>query len=190
MRVTLDALAHAWLLRLVGLGRYPKRVILASVDFATLGLALWLTMSLRLGEPYVPPSWGLALILLAAPTIGVATFFQLGLYRLVTRYIGGQGAVLIPVAVFLSALLWAFLVLLSGIQVSGVHVAGVHIPGVSVVPRSVIVLYPVFGAAFVWANRQVAGWMLKHAGIEIPVRFRENAQCPDLRRRYHWSAAA
>ena len=59
-------------------------------------LALWLAMSLRLGEPYVPPSWELFLIFCAAPAIGVATFFQLGLYRLVTRFIGGQGAVLHP----------------------------------------------------------------------------------------------
>jgi hypothetical protein len=86
-----------------GAGVDPKRVILAVTDFVTLGFALWLAMSLRLGEAYVQPSRELLFIFLAAPTIGVATFFQLGLYRLVTRYIGGQGAVLIPVAVALSA---------------------------------------------------------------------------------------
>jgi FlaA1/EpsC-like NDP-sugar epimerase len=172
-RVTLQELVHAWLLRLVGLGRYPKRVILAVTDFLTLGFALWLAMSLRLGGPYVPPSWELVFILLAAPTIGVATFFQLGLYRLVTRYISGQGAVLIPVAVGLAALLWALLVLLSGIQVSGVQASGVNVPGVLVVPRSVVIVYPLFGTAFVWGTRQVAGWLLKHAGIEVPTRFRE-----------------
>ena len=119
VRETLEALAHPWLLRLIGLGRYQKRVILSISDFLVLGLALWLAMSVRLGELYVTPSWELFLVFCAAPAIGVATFFQLGLYRLVTRYISGQGAVLIPVAVGLSALFWALLVLLSGVQTSG-----------------------------------------------------------------------
>ena len=175
-RATLDAVAHAWLLRLVALGRYPKRVILAISDFTVLGLALWLAMSLRLGAAYIPPSREMLLIFLAAPTIGVTTFFQLGLYRLVTRYIGGQGAVLIPVAVALSALLWALLVLLSGIQVSGIQVSGVHVPGALAVPRSAVILYPILGAAFVWGTRQVAGWLLKRAGIQLPVRFREKVK--------------
>ncbi len=175
-RAALEKVTQRWLLRLVGLGRYTKRVIIAVTDFLTLGFALWLAMSARLGAPYVPPSRELTLILLAAPTIGVATFFQLGLYRLVTRYIGRQGAVLIPVAVGLSALLWALLVLLSGIQVSGVQAAGVRIPGIVAVPRSVVILYPVLGAALVWGTRQLAGWLLKHAGIEIPTRFPENAR--------------
>ena len=175
-RATFETIAHRWLLKLVGLGRYPKRVILAVTDFIVLGLALWLAMSLRLGEPYVPPSAEMVFIFFAAPTIGVATFFQLGLYRLVTRYIGGQGAVLIPVAVGLSALLWALLVLLSGVQVSGVQSSGTHIPGVLVVPRSAVILYPIIGAAFVWGTRQIAGWLLKRAGIEIPVRIREKTR--------------
>jgi FlaA1/EpsC-like NDP-sugar epimerase len=175
-RAALEATTHEWLLWLVGLPRYPKRVILAITDFIMLGLALWVAMSVRLGQPYVPPSIELLLVLLAAPTIGVATFFQLGLYRLVTRYIGGQGAVLIPVAVGLSALVWALLVLLSGIQGSSVQVAGTRIPGVLVVPRSVVVFYPILGTALVWGVRKVAGWLLKRAGIEIPVRFREKTR--------------
>ena len=116
-----------------------------------------------------PPSWGLFLVFCAAPAIGVATFFQLGLYRLVTRYIGGQGVVLIPVAVGLSALVWALLVLLSGVQTSGAQ--GGH--GVLVVPRSVFILYPILGSAFVWGTRQVAGLLLKSVGVELPVRIRE-----------------
>ena len=170
-------MAHTWLLRLVGLGRYQKRVILAVSDFLVLGLALWLAMSFRLGELYVTPSWELFLLFCAAPTIGVATFFQLGLYRLVTRYIGGQGAVLIPVAVGLSALIWAFVVLLSGVQASGsgAQVAAQHVPGILVVPRSVVILYPILGSLFVWGTRQAGGLMLKSIGIEIPTRVRERA---------------
>jgi FlaA1/EpsC-like NDP-sugar epimerase len=169
----LEARAHTWLLRLVGLGRYQKRVILAISDFLMLGLALWLAMSLRLGEPYVAPSGELFILFCAAPAIGVATFFQLGLYRLVTRYIGGQGALLIPVAVGLSALIWTFVVLLSGVQSTSTPVAGQPSPGVLVVPRSVVIFYPLLGSLFVWGTRQVAGLMLKSIGIEIPTRARE-----------------
>ena len=170
-RAALEALVRTWLLRLIRLSRYPKRTILAITDFIVLGFALWLTMSMRLGELYVPPSLELFLIFCAAPTIGVATFFQLGLYRLVTRFIGSQGAVRIPVAVALSALVWALLVLLSGVQFSGANT-----PGVLLVPRSVVILYPILAAVFVWGTRQAAGWMLRSVGIEIPVRVRENVR--------------
>jgi FlaA1/EpsC-like NDP-sugar epimerase len=154
--------------QLLMLGRYEKRTILATTDFLTLGLALWLAMSVRLGEPYVPPSWELFFILCAAPAIGVATFFQLGLYRLVTRYISGQGAVLVPVAVCLSALVWVLLLVLSGVQSTTVKSADAQ--NVLVVPRSVVMLYPILGSAFVWGTRQIAGLMLKGIGIELPVR--------------------
>ena len=171
MRETLESLLHPWLLRLIGLGRYEKRVILAISDFLVLGLALWIAMSARLGGLYVWPSSGLFLVFCAAPAIGVATFFRLGLYRLVTRYISGQEVVLIPVAVGLSALVWALLVLLSGVQTSGTQAASAQ--SVQVIPRSVIILYPILGSAFVWATRQVGGFILRSVGVELPVRARE-----------------
>jgi FlaA1/EpsC-like NDP-sugar epimerase len=174
VRDALESLLHPWLLRLIGLGRYPKRVILAASDFFVLGVALWLAMSVRLGELYMAPSWGLLLVFCAAPAIGVATFFQLGLYRLVTRYISGQGAVLIPIAVGLSALVWALLVLLSGVQT-----AGGQIPlgqSVAVIPRSVIILYPILGSGFVWGTRQAAGFLLRSIGVELPARSRDNVK--------------
>jgi FlaA1/EpsC-like NDP-sugar epimerase len=156
----LQAKVRGVFLRLIGLGRYPKRAILVVADLLLLGLALWLALSLRLGELFVAPSWEFALIFCAAPVIGVATFFQLGLYRLVTRYIGASGAGLIVVAVVLSALFWALLVLLSGI---------------TGVPRSVVILYPVIGAALVWGTRRAAGWLLAQAGIALPAA-RESAK--------------
>jgi FlaA1/EpsC-like NDP-sugar epimerase len=174
VRQTLESLLHPWLLRLIGLGRYPKRVILAVSDFLVLGFALWIAMSARLGELYVWPSGGLFFVFCAAPAIGVATFFQLGLYRLVTRYISGQGAALIPVAVGFSALVWALLVLLSGVQTSPTQSATAQ--GVQVIPRSVIILYPILGSAFVWGTRQAGGFMLRSVGVELPVRSRENVK--------------
>ena len=156
---------------LVNLGRYPKRALLAISDLLGLGLALWLAMSLRLGELYVPPSWGLFLILCTAPVVGLATLIQFGLYRVVTRYMGGRGGLLILVAVVVSALLWAFVVLLSGVQAGEVAFSGVQ-----VVPRSVFILYPILGTAFVWGTRRAAGRLLQSGGIELPVRVREKAK--------------
>jgi FlaA1/EpsC-like NDP-sugar epimerase len=159
--LSVDGLARRLVPRLINLGRYQKRTILAAVDVISLSLALWLAMSLRLGEFYVAPTWALASLFCAAPAIGVATFFQLGLYRLVTRFMGGEGTALILVAVGLGTLFWALFVLLSG-------VAGM--------PRSVVVTYPILAAAFVWATRQTAGWLLKRAGIEQPPIVREDAK--------------
>ena len=119
----------------------------------------------------MPPSWGLFLILCTAPVIGLATLIQFGLYRVVTRYMGGRGGLLILVAVVVSALLWAFVVLLSGVQAGEVGSSGVQ-----VVPRSVFILYPILGTAFVWGTRRAAGRLLRSGGIELPLRVREKAK--------------
>jgi FlaA1/EpsC-like NDP-sugar epimerase len=145
--------AHRSALWLVELDRYPKRVILAANDFVLLNMALWFAMSLRLGEPFWPPNLEMLLILGAAPVISVATFFQLRVYRMVTRFIGMQGAVLTAGAVGLSTLYWALLLYLAGIYS---------------IPRSAVVLYPVLGTALIWCSRQAAAELLKGAGVEFP----------------------
>jgi FlaA1/EpsC-like NDP-sugar epimerase len=138
----------------LGLGRYTKRAILVIGDLIVLSLALWLAFALRLGELYVPASWDLLLLLAAAPLIGVATFFQLGLYRVVTRFMGDQVAILMLLAIGLSILFWALIVFLSG---------------VGGVPRSVVLIYPIIGAAGVWGGRRLAGWLLTHpGGVDLP----------------------
>jgi FlaA1/EpsC-like NDP-sugar epimerase len=153
-----DAQARRLALWLVGLGRHEKRAVLAVNDFVLLNLALWLAMSVRLGEFFFPPTWDLFIVLGAAPCIGVATFFQLRVYRMVTRFIGGQGAVLTTAAVSLSGLYWGLLVYLSGVYS---------------VPRSVVLFYPVLATAFIWGSRQAAASFLGRAGIELPPRTHE-----------------
>ena len=143
-----------WLaFRLVELDRYPKRVILAVNDFALFNLALWLALSLRLGELFLPSSPSMFVVLAAAPLIGVATCFQLGVYRMVTRFIGTRGFTLTAGAVGLSALYWSLLVYLSGVYS---------------IPRSVIILYPVLATVLVWLSRQAATSLLRRGGVEIP----------------------
>jgi FlaA1/EpsC-like NDP-sugar epimerase len=145
--------------KVLRLGRYTKRAILVIADLTVLSLAMWFAFALRLGEFFVPTSWDLFLLLSAAPLIGVVTFFQLGIYRVVTRFMGTQVAMLLLTAVGLSTLFWALIVLLSGYMS---------------IPRSVVLLYPLLGGAGVWGSRRVAGWLLTHAGVELPARVAGN----------------
>ncbi|HEY1244839.1 MAG TPA: nucleoside-diphosphate sugar epimerase/dehydratase, partial [Hyphomicrobiaceae bacterium] len=140
---------------LVGLSRHEKRVVLAVSDFILFNLALWLAISARLGEMFFPRTWDLFVVLGAAPCIGVATFFQLDVYRLVTRFIGARGAALTAAAVGLSGLYWGLLVYLSGVYS---------------VPRSVVLLYPLLATAFIWGSRQAAATFLRGVGVELPAR--------------------
>jgi FlaA1/EpsC-like NDP-sugar epimerase len=151
----LDTQARCLALWLVGLSRHEKRVVLAVSDFILFNLALWLAISARLGEMFFPPTWHLFVVLGAAPCIGVATFFQLDVYRLVTRFIGARGAALTAAAVGLSGLYWGLLVYLSGVYS---------------VPRSVVLLYPLLATAFIWGSRQAAATFLRGAGMELPAR--------------------
>ena len=128
----LTAWARRLTLWLVGLNRYPKRAILAVNDFILFNLALWLAMSLRLGELFLPWNWEIFLVLAAAPVIGIATFFHMRVYRMVTRFIGVRGAMLTAGAVGLSGLYWALVVYFSGVYS---------------VPRSVVILYPILATA-------------------------------------------
>src|SRR5262249_51228497 len=112
-----------------------------------------LAMCLRLGELFVPPSTPVFGLLTAAPLIGVATCFQLGVYRMVTRFIGTRGFTLAAGAVGLSALYWSLLLYLSGIYS---------------IPRSVIILYPVLATVLIWLSRQAAMSLLRRGGVEIP----------------------
>jgi len=149
----LKAQMHGLALWLVELDRYPKRAILAVNDFVLFNAALWLALSFRLGEAFVPATWQMLLVLAAAPFLGIATFFQLRVYRMVTRFIGSRGFALTASAVGLSALYWGVLVYFSGVYS---------------VPRSVVVVYPVLATVLIWTSRQVAASLLKGAGVEIP----------------------
>ncbi len=145
--------------------RYLKRFVLVSVDFLLLCLALWISISLRYEKPFLPEQAGTAALLLAGPIITILTFSYTGLYRLVTRYISLRGTMQIFLSVGFSILLWSLLVFMSG-QLG--------------VPRVVVILYGVLGASLIALNRQVAGLILKSAGIVIPVPLRERTRKPAL----------
>jgi FlaA1/EpsC-like NDP-sugar epimerase len=139
---------------LVGLSRLTKRILLIVNDFCLLSLALWLALSFRYATPYVPPTRQLALVLAAAPFIGMAIFVWGGLYQLVTRYLGARGTSRLLGCLSLAVLLWSLLVLLSG---------------VSGIPRSVVIMYGVIGFALLLGSRQIIAWLLRIAsGAPLP----------------------
>jgi FlaA1/EpsC-like NDP-sugar epimerase len=136
-----------------------KRIFLIVNDIAMLTIALWAAYSLRLSRFYVPESFGMILLMAAAPIIGVITFHLRGLYKLVTRFIGPEGTTRIYVAVVIAVLAWALLVLLSGIKGH---------------PRSVVVIYGLIAAGLIRLSRQWAGAVLLRAAPQHkPVNFNE-----------------
>ncbi len=142
--------------------RWFKRTLLIINDLAMLTIALWLAYSLRLSQLYVPDTLPKVLLMAAAPIIGVAVFYMRGLYKLVTRFIGPEGTTRIYVAVIIAAVLWALVVLMSGVKVH---------------PRSVIVIYGLIAAGLIRLSRQWAGAALlraapEHKGVSFDERKR------------------
>jgi FlaA1/EpsC-like NDP-sugar epimerase len=138
---------------LLGLSRYQKRAALIVADLILLNLALWLAMSVRWGLLYVAPSWSLFALLAVVPLMAVAAQFYVGLYRHVTRHFGSEGTQLIAVCTSVSALglgLGAFLV------------------GAEGVPRSVLLLYPLFGTLLLWGMRRGLSYLVLREGIAFP----------------------
>ena len=140
--------------------RWFKRILLIVNDIVMLLIALWAAYSLRLSQFYVPESFGMIVLFAAAPIIGVITFHLRGLYKLVTRFIGPEGTTKIYVAVIIAVLVWALLVLLSGIKGH---------------PRSVVVIYGLIAAGLIRVSRQWAASMLlraapQHKGVSFDER--------------------
>jgi UDP-N-acetylglucosamine 4,6-dehydratase len=90
--------------------------------------------------------------MLAAPTVGVLVFYWRGLYKLVTRFIGPEGTTQIYTAVIIAAVLWALVVLMSGIKGN---------------PRSVVVIYALIAAGLIRLSRQWAGALLLRAAPQF-----------------------
>jgi FlaA1/EpsC-like NDP-sugar epimerase len=136
--------------------RWFKRTLLIMNDFAMLAIALWGAYSLRLSQFYVPETWQIFLLMLAAPVVGVLVFYWRGLYKLVTRFIGPEGTTQIYTAVIIAAVLWALIVLMSGIKGQ---------------PRSVVVIYALIAAGLIRLSRQWAASLLLKAAPQFkPIR--------------------
>lgn len=145
-----SALVLAWgdrlMLRMTQLPRYPKRAILAINDLVIQGIALWVGVSVRYGQFFIPPSWDLVLTLCIAPVIGVLTLFGFNFYRNVTRFMGGRTINVVALAMCLSALIWTFFIFMTSVQG---------------VPRWALVVYVIVSTFGIWGSRQIAGSLLR-----------------------------
>ena len=137
---------------LIGLPRLTKRLLLVLNDMALISVALWVSLSVRYNQIYVPPSWSVGLLLALAPLISVAAFAYGGLYRIVTRYIGHRGTYRIIGCMAFSVLLWALVILQTG---------------VTSIPRTVVLFYGVIAGGLIMASRHAAAWALKSADVRI-----------------------
>ncbi len=139
---------RAWL---IDRSRHHKRIVLFANDFILLSLAMWVALSMRWGRPYWPSTPFLHVLFWSGPLTGIIAFQSLGLYRLVTRFLGYRGAFRIAWGVSLAVLLWGLVVLM----VIGSGVRDIAFP------RSVIFIYGVLAFLFVWVSRETAGLILK-----------------------------
>lgn len=149
---------HSLRLRLIQQPRWLKRAALIALDFCLLSVALWAAYSLRLSVFFIPEDLQTILLMAAAPVIGIATFHVRGLYRLVTRYIEQEASTRIYITIGIAVLIWALLVLLSGV-------------GNSVVPRSVVIIYGLNAAFLIRLSRHAAGILLKSVPGTTPASF-------------------
>jgi FlaA1/EpsC-like NDP-sugar epimerase len=112
-------------------------------------------LAVRYGVWHAPATRVQSLLVVLAPIIGVVTMWQFGLYKFVTRHIGTRGAIRIPMAVVLSGLIWAVIVLLAQERS---------------MPRTVIIVYPIVGSVLVWLSRELAARALVRLGRDLPQR--------------------
>ena len=128
----------------IGLQRRNKAIILISADVFFVLFSLWAAFSLRWGEFYIPKGdeWYL---FAAAPFIAVPIFARLGLYRAIIRYIEIRALWTIAQATTLYALVFAFVLYESAIQV---------------IPRTVSPLNWLLVMLLVGSSRFFARWWL------------------------------
>lgn len=149
-RAVPERLIHA----LLRLPRYYKRAFLSAGDFVLLSSLLWGALSVRHETFYLPQDWRSAALFLAGPSITVATYFYMNLYRIVTRYYSEAMNTKIAVATGLAVLVWSLLVFMSGQH------------GIA---RSVIVAYGLAATLTISASRVLIARALRAADIAVPL---------------------
>lgn len=143
------------LYKVLELPRNTKRLIVLGADLAILPIALWISMSLRLGEFFVPGGFreDVVYFFLLVPVIGIPIFIKLGLYRAIIRYVGIVAMWTVIKGVTLYSLAFSMVIFLSGI------------PGI---PRSVILINWLVTCLLVGGSRFIARWALSSPGKLTP----------------------
>ena len=135
---------HGWM---VGLQRPAKQTLLGLVDYCLLFFAIWAAYSIRREAVFIP-SFEQWILMAAAPSVALPVFWRMGLYRAVIRYLSEHVLWVILMAMTVSTLLWSSLVMLTEISAR------------DSLPRSVILLYWMFGTMLVSGVRFSARWLV------------------------------
>lgn len=158
-------LVKALLKRATEMPRRRRRVVVALTDFALLTGVVWLLLSLRYQDFYVPTTATATLAVLAGPVITVALFLMLRVYHLVARYLGARGSLRLAGCVALATVVWSALLLFLG---------------QSGVPRSVLVGYAILGSVAAIGLRVTSAMLLRLLGIQLHRRIRLAEKIPVL----------
>ena len=124
--------------------RSIKRTIAVSFDFFVVIFSLWLALSLRYSEFYIPAQ-SIWWVFLAAPAIAIPVFIKFGLYRAIIRYLGMQAIWTVVKATMLYEILFAILILMSNVQG---------------VPRTVYAIQVILLLIIVGGTRLIARWWI------------------------------
>ena len=120
-------------------------MIVLGLDLIILPFALWASMSLRLGELFVPSGFrgDVIYFFFMVPFIAIPIFLQLGLYRAIIRYVGLVAMWTVIKGVTLYSLAFGVVILLSGI------------PGI---PRSVLLINWLVTCLLIGGSRFIGRW--------------------------------
>ena len=127
-------------LPVLGLPRWAKVFIVASVDLALCILTVWLAFYLRLGE-FIALSGNALVAALASAGIGVPIFVFSGLYRAIFRYSGWPALMTVARAIAVYGILYA---------------SAYTAIGIKDVPRTVGIIQPILLLLFIGASRALA----------------------------------
>ena len=137
------------MINIINLPRSIKRLILISIDFIIISLAVYLSLALRTDELF-NPSQGYSLsdinandlyiAIVLSPIVTIPVFIYFRLYRSITRYISYETYIKVFKASIISSLLWFSSFTLLSIAI----------------PRSVVLINFVMSIFFVSLSRMLA----------------------------------
>lgn len=131
--------------RLAGLPRRIKILIMLLCDVFLLPLALWSAVALRLGT-YSPDVSSFSWLFYIVPFVTVPIFIRIGLYRAVIRYMDDKIIYTVVYGVSVSVLLLMAVVMMGR---------------ASALPRSSVVIYWVIAIAYIAASRFIARGLMR-----------------------------
>lgn len=139
-----------FVLPVLGLPRWAKIIIVASVDISLCILTVWLALYLRLGE-FVQLSGTASAAAMVSVLIALPIFVVSGLYRAIFRYSGWPALVAVARAIVIYSFLYGTLFTAIGIDE---------------VPRTVGIIQPVLLLLFIGASRALARiWLGDHYNL-------------------------